>query len=284
MAKPASGMQLSREEVSYLERALAGLPTASASASSANDADGLLKFKYHQNPYLRVYSNVLWSGYAVARGQIAEGHQRFTAARRDGQVSAVDAVTAKAMEDAHLALEDAMAPTGTIAGFLLVLRDATVQRLWARVCETSGLPPPRFHVLLGKVGQMSADEIEAAEARELAALRRTPAPAALPERPDDDDDDDDTEEDDGHGQDPEPVSAQTGGDTAVSIAVTRRGGAETAAELVLAAAGEALRELRVKLGSGPLSVTVTIEGQRVSSQSQGQNHRDGQGGRRRRRR
>ena len=282
MAKPNPAMQLSREEVTYLERALSGLPIAASSAAAATDADGLLKFKYHQNPYMRVYSNVLWSGYAVARGQIAEGHQRFSAARRDGQVSAVDAVTAKVMDDAHLALEDAMAPAGTIAGFLAVLRNATVQRLWARVCETSGLPPPRFHVLLGTAGQATAAEIEAAEAKELAALRRTPPPSVLPE-PDDDDDDQEEDEgdEDADGDDGDPQVA--GEPAAVAITVNRRGGAETAAELVLSAAAEALRELRVKGATGPVSVTVTIEGNRPTTQGQGPRS-DGQGGRRRRRR
>ncbi len=278
MAKPASGMQLSREEVTYLERSLSGLPTTKQDGAGTGEADGLLKFKYHQNPYLRVYANVLWSGYAVSRGQIAEGHQRFSAARRDGQVSAVDAVTAKAMQDAQTALENAMAPDGTIAGFLQVLREGTVQRLWSRVCETSGLPPPRFGVLLGRGQQPSREELDAAEEQELAALRRTAAPSVLPE-PDDDeasaetDSDDDGDEDDGSegdGVGAAPVELR--------ISVNQRGGVETAAELVLAAATDALRQLRTKGAVGTLTVTLTVEGQSAGARG------DATGGNRKRRR
>ncbi|MBM4343741.1 MAG: hypothetical protein FJ100_10230 [Deltaproteobacteria bacterium] len=272
MAKPASGMQLSKEEVTFLERSLSGLPTSKQDGAGTGEADGLLKFKYHQNPYLRVYANVLWSGYAVSRGQIAEGHQRFSAARRDGQVSAVDAVTAKAMQDAQTALEDAMAPDGTIAGFLQVLREGTVQRLWSRVCETSGLPPPRFGVLLGRGTQPSREELDAAEEKELAALRKSAAPAVLPEPPGDDDvGDEETDDEEGD-------EAQAAAPTELRITVANRGGVETAAELVLTAATEAIRQLRVKGAIGTLSVSLTIEGQAAGPKA------DGAGGQRRRRR
>ncbi len=276
MAKPATGMQLSKEEVTYLERSLSGLPTSKQDGAGTGEADGLLKFKYHQNPYLRVYANVLWSGYAVSRGQIAEGHQRFSAARRDGQVSAVDAVTAKAMQDAQTALENAMAPDGTIAGFLLVLREGTVQRLWARVCETSGLPPPRFGVLLGRGQQPSREELDAAEEQELAALRKTAAPAVLPEAEDDEEDDDSGDDGDDEGGDAEAASSAP---VELRISVTQRGGAETAAELVLSAAADAMRQLRTKGGMGTLTVTLTVEGQTAGPRAEG-----GGGQRKRRRR
>lgn len=265
MAKPPAGMQLSKDEVIYLERTLSALPLSKNDGAGTGDADGLLKFKYHQNPYLRVYANVLWSGYAVARGQIAEGHQRFSAARRDGQVSAVDAVTAKAMQDAQEALENAMAPDGTIAQFLAVLRDATVQRLWARVCETSGLPPPRFGVLFGQGRGASAADNDAAEERELAALRKVAAPAVLPEI-DDDDGDEDGGEDEG-ADDGQDGGQPTGAPVELKLTASQRGGAEVAAELMLAAVTDLLRQLRGKGATGTVNVTITVEGHASAQRS-----------------
>ena len=83
MARPTpTPAQLSKEDVKYLERQLSCLP-ASKSDAGSEDADGLLKFGYHQNPYVRTFAKVLRSGFAIARNQLAEGHQRFTQARRD---------------------------------------------------------------------------------------------------------------------------------------------------------------------------------------------------------
>ena len=294
MAKPPASMQLHKDEVVFLERALSALPASAAAGAGTGDADGLLKFSYHQNPYLRVFAKVLWSGYAVVRGQIAEGHQRFAQARRDGQVSAVDAATAKSMEDAHLALEDAMTPSGSVGNFLQALRDRTLQRLWSRVCETSGLPPPRFHVLLGKGGAPTAAELEAEEEQELAALRKTPLPSFLPDHDDDDDEApvqatgaDGYDDDDGDGDESAPPTPEgevnREEESGLCIRVRRRGGAETAAELVLSAAAEALRDLRVKQGTGALTVTVTVEGQRPQRPAQPRDTGDQQRRRRRRR-
>lgn len=275
MSKPNAAQSLSRDEVAFLETTLKGLPTTKSSGVGTGEADGLLKFKYHQNPYLRVYANVLWSGYAVARGQIAEGNQRFAAARRDGQVSAVDAVTAKAMDDAHQALENAMAPDGTIAGFLATLRERTVQRLWARVCETTGLPPPRFHVLLGKGAGQTQQEIDAAEEAELAALRKNVAPPVIPEPAEDDDGGDDDMEGDDEGDD--EGAGEPSAPAALQVTATQRCGSEVAAESLLTAAAEALRQWRVKGGAGPVTITVTFDGQGTAANRQ-------DGGRRRRRR
>ena len=171
MARPTpTPAQLSKEDVKYLERQLSCLP-ASKSDAGSEDADGLLKFGYHQNPYVRTFAKVLWSGFAIARNQLAEGHQRFTQARRDATVSAVDALTTQAMDGANQALENAMAPDGTLNSFLAELRDKTMPRLWTRVCETAGLPPPSFRNLYGRRDVTSAAEIDAAEEAELAALR-----------------------------------------------------------------------------------------------------------------
>lgn len=282
MSKAPSAMHVSKEEVSFLERTLGGLPASQSASAGTGDADGLLKFSYHQNPYLRTYAKVLWSGYAIARGQLVDGHQRFSQARRDATVSAVDALTTKALDDANTALEAAMAPDGTITNFLTTLREKTLQRLWTRVCETSGLPPPRFHLLLGKSNGVSAAELDAEDEAELATLLKNPPPPPPPVARSDDDDDDgdgdvDDDEDDGEG----------GGDGAVpeklQVTVQRRGGAETAAELLLTGAAELLRELRAKRPSGALTITITVDGESAHS-GQGGGAGDRKRGRRRRRR
>jgi len=258
MSRNPNQPQLIKDELLFLERSLAGLPTSKSAGAGTGEADGLLKFSYHQNPYLRTYAKVLWSGYAIARGQLIDGHQRFSQARRDATVSAVDAATTKALDDAHTALENAMAPDGTIAAFLQVLREKTLQRLWSRVCETSGLPPPRFHVLFGKVPTVTREELDAEEAAELNALRLQPdpPPAGAAVEVDDDDDEDGDDECDG-----DDGTAAEGEPTKLTVTVTRRGGAETAAELVLALAAELLRELRVKKAGGSLTVTLTAQGE-----------------------
>jgi hypothetical protein len=276
MSKTAQTPSISKEEITYLERSLSGLPTSKSDSAGTGDADGLLKFGYHQNPYLRTYTKVLWSGYAIARGQLVDGHQRFSQARRDAQMSAVDALTTKALDDAAAALEAAMAPDATIGSFLVVLRDKTLQRLWSRVCETSNLPPPRFHVILGKQPAVTAADLDAEEEAELAALRLKPAAAAAAE--DDDETDDDGDEGDDGDEDGD------GGATALQIKVERRGGAETVAELVLSAAAEALKELRVKRGGGSLTVTLQIAAQGSSSERKPDEGGRSAGRRRRRRR
>ncbi|MBI5607358.1 MAG: hypothetical protein HY902_00595 [Deltaproteobacteria bacterium] len=265
MSKNPNQPQLAKEELLFLERSLAGLPTSKSSGAGTGDADGLLKFSYHQNPYLRTYAKVLWSGYAIARGQLIDGHQRFSQARRDATVSAVDALTTKALDDAHTALENAMAPDGTIAGFLQVLREKTLQRLWSRVCETTGLPPPRFHVLFGKVPAVTREELEAEEMAELNALRKQPDPPP-PSAADDDDDEGDGDDECDDDEDDGPSEGEP---AKLSVALNRRGGAETAAELILALAADALRELRTKKATGALTITLTVQGETIAGPSGG---------------
>ncbi len=115
MAKPASASpQLTRDDVKFMETALSSLPSG-PNDQGWNEADGLLRFGYHQNPYMRTCSKVLWSGFAISRNQLADGHQRFSQARRDATVSAVDQGTTQAMDAAAKALEDAMSPAGSYA-------------------------------------------------------------------------------------------------------------------------------------------------------------------------
>ena len=99
MASKAPAPQLSKDEVRFLERQLAELPTTKSEAGQ-NDSDGLLKFSYHQNPYVRTFTKVLWSGFAISRGQLVDGSQRFAQARRDATVSAIDASTTKSLDNA----------------------------------------------------------------------------------------------------------------------------------------------------------------------------------------
>lgn len=265
---------LGKDEIKYLERTLGAVPLAKVQPGAHTDVDALLKFGYHTNPYVRVFCKVLWSGYAIAQGALADGHQRFVSARKDADLSAVDAMTARSLDDAHGALEAAMAPTGSMQQFLVVLRDKTLQRLWSRVCETLNLPPPRFHVLYGAARPRSAAEIEAEEAAELAKLRLVPeaaeaaaeasveaaASAATEEEEEDEDDDDE------------------GPAAKLTIEIKRSGSAETAPEWLLAALAEALRELRTQKATGALQLTLSVQGEK-----QGGGPRP-EGGKRRRRR
>ena len=57
----------------------------------------------------------------------------------------------------YAALEAAMSPSGSLAGFLTELRERTNQRLWARVCETAGLPLPGTPARGGTVYLSTAD-------------------------------------------------------------------------------------------------------------------------------
>lgn len=281
MSKVSSAHQIPREEVAFLERAFAGLPTTKSAGSGTGDADGLLKFAYHQNPYMRAFTKVLWSGYAMARGQVADAHQRFQQAKRDATVAAIDANTAQALEDAHAALEQAMAPDGTTAAFLVVLREKTLQRLWSRVCETTGLPPPRFHTLLGSKPKVTLAELDADEDAALAALRLQPpvdeaAPMTQDRADADDGDDEDEDEDD---DSPAPAQAAV---AKTSISAVRRGTADLLAELLLAAGADALRDARLKKAGGNLTITITIEGEGSPAREAG--HPGDGGGKKRRRR
>jgi len=172
--KPA----LANEDIKLMEEAISALPRGRVSAGEAGSADKLLKYGYHQNPYVRLFTKVLWSGYAISRGQLAESDARFKQARNDATMSNIDRTTVRALDDAHAALQQSLAPDGSTAAFLDELRQRTIQRMWARVCETANLPPPSFTSLLRKQSVMTPEEIAAAEQAEIDALMKTPA---LPE-------------------------------------------------------------------------------------------------------
>jgi hypothetical protein len=240
---------------------------------------------------MRAFTKVLWSGYALSRGQLAEGSQRFSQARRDAGVSAIDQMTIQALEEAAAALEQAMAPDGTITSFLGVLRDKTMLRLWSRVCETTGLPPPRFHVLFGQKPQVTVADLDAEEEAEMAALRKDspapPTPAASDDVDEDEGDDDgDGDDEDGDDDDSDEGPSNSEGDRTpqppredrparqreaqdrpardqapLSVTVSRNGNADLVPELVMSAASELLRELRVRHATGPLRLTLTVEGE-----------------------
>jgi hypothetical protein len=289
--------QISKDDVKYLERALSGLPAGKTDAAD-NDADGLLKYGYHQNPYLRTFTKVLWSGYAISRNQLADGSQRFSQARRDASVSAIDQATTGALESAANALEEAMSPTGSLSTFLTELRERTMPRLWSRVCETAGLPPPSAHPAKGR--KPTSDELDAAEEAEIEALRRVPpavvaaaaaeeltaegiaadldeAIHALPARMPAYEDEEDVEAAEEHAA-ARPEMTQT---APLTVQVARNGSIDTVAELLMAAAGELLRELRVKHATGAIKLTLHAEGHQVARQEGGN---QGGGPRHRRRR
>lgn len=336
MARPTAAVpQLTKDDVRFLERALAALPTGKTEAS-AHDADGLLKYGYHQNPYMRTFVKILWSGYAISSNQLADGSQRFSQARRDATVSNIDQATTKTLDDAAKALEGAMSPSGSLGSFLTELRDKTMPRLWSRVCETAGLPPPSFHAIYGGARPVSQDDLDAEEEAEMAALRKVPAAAPATPLTDDDEDgnryaDVDVDEE----SDPDevmhtrriaprsaPVERVEGdpdqivhelpsreraprqpqppreggqregaaGEAGLNVTVARNGGAELAAELLMSALSEVLKELRTKQATGPLKFTVHVEGQRAqraggdrSERAEGGEGSEGQRRRRRRR-
>ncbi len=270
-----SKRQISVEDQRYLERALSSLPEG-PSKDGNGFAEDLQRFNYHANPYMRTFTKVLWSGYALSRGQVVECHTRFKQAHSDAQLSNIDKVTVKALEDASAQLEQAMAPSGSVSIFLGELRGRTMQRIWSRVCETSQLPPPSFSKIFGQQGEMSAEEIAEAEQAEMAALLLDPedtsllepsaaidsegeevegsvapaeaAPAAQQSsssQDDDDDDEDDDDDDEG---------------SAFELSVSRTADVATVAEQLLAAASEALKELRSRAPDGDLKVSVQIQG------------------------
>lgn len=271
MSKPNQGANanaLAKDDIKYLERTLGNVPTAKVQPGSHTDVEALLKYGYHTNPYVRVFCKVLWSGYAIAQGSLADGHQRFVSAKKDATLSAIDAMTTRSLDDANAALEAAMAPTGSMQQFLLVLRDKTLQRLWSRVCETLNLPPPRFHVLFAAEKRVAVD-LDAEEAAALAELRLVPEPgeaAASPDAADEDDEDGDDDESDA------PAAK-------LSVEIKRAGSAENAAEWLLTALADALRELRTQKASGNLQLVLSVQGDQQSGQGGKR-----EGGRRRRRR
>ena len=302
---------LNAQDVKYLKQTLSELPNRPIADQDAHiEVDRLLQFAYHQNPYLRMFTKVLWSGYAMSRGQVLECHERFKQAHRDAQMSSIDEVTIRSLDHAASTLEQAMAPDGSVTDFLTVMRDNTLRRMWSRVCETSSLPPPSFNSIFGTNdgNEMTIEEIEAAEAAEIAALTITPpettdaeeaetAEGDEPEAgdavaaPDEDgsrDNDEDEDEDGSRDND------DAGGDGTLetgdgredhppnepqpfNIEVSRQGGSELAAELLLSAGSEILRTLRGRSPQGDVSITVTVSGDGVARR------RRRRGGRRRRR-
>ena len=62
---------LNAQDVKYLKQTLSELPNRPIADQEAHiEVDRLLQFAYHQNPYLRMFTKVLWSGYAMSRGQV----------------------------------------------------------------------------------------------------------------------------------------------------------------------------------------------------------------------
>jgi hypothetical protein len=291
MARPTSAVpQLTKDDVRFCERSMAGLAAAKTDASG--DSDGLLKYGYHQNPYMRTFVKVLWSGYAISRNQLADGSQRFSQARRDATVSNIDQLTTKSLDDAAKALEGAMSPSGSLGTFLTELRERTMPRLWSRVCETAGLPPPSFHTIYGHARKASHDDLDAEEEADIAALRKAPSEVAVQAFDDEDEDDtlDDDDDDAAEGEDatgveavegearapapqprertPRPDRAErseraAGGEAALALTTTRNGGVDLAAELLMSAVSEVLRELRTRQATGSLKFTIQVEGQRA---------------------
>ena len=304
MARPARTKNQSKPAINPRERkdleaALASLPTGPATADDDfSGADALLKFGYHQNPYMRMFTKILWSGYALSRGQVGECDQRFKQAHRDAQMSNIDTVTIGNLDEAASALERSMAPDGSVSEFLTEMRERTLQRIWARVCETSHLPPPSFSQIFGTAGAMTLEEMEAADAAEMEAMMKDngdeeedgedddeadgeddrddedhseaaqesktaapadagappPLPTAAPERPAAENVDRAPERGRGDGDEPQQPAA-------FQFEISRSGGADLAGELLLAAAAEALKELRVRGPQGELKFTLQIAGE-----------------------
>ncbi len=314
---------ISTKELSLLEDALSGLPGGPVTdGDSYAQADSLLKFGYHQNPYMRMFTKVLWSGYAISRGRIVECDQRFKQAHRDAQISNIDKITIRALDDAAGALEQALAPDGSVGAFLGEMRNRTLRRMWSRVCETSHLPPPSFSKIFGSSGEMTLEEMEAADAAEMAALMKEPEPEEVPEGAEDapvaeaagDDGEapeaaapaDEAAGSDSAGDDaadapaadggddvgappPLPMAAQSSDDDAddndepraeaaatdFTVEVGREGSVDLGPELLLSAASEALKELRIRRPEGGLKITISVVGQ-------GRGRSRGRRGRRRR--
>ena len=291
-AKAKGGLKA--EDVKYLEQTLSELPSQPIANQDAHqEVDRLLQYAYHQNPYMRMFTKVLWSGYAMSRGQVLDCHQRFKQAHRDAQMSSIDEVTIRSLDQAATTLENAMAPDGSVADFLSVMRDNTLRRMWSRVCETSNLPPPSFTRIFGSKqdNEMTLEEIEAEEAAEIAAMMITPPETDENEELEADPNDETQSADAVSADNEEATEASHDGETGsndgadgpsdepqpFSVEVGRQGGTELAAELLLSAGSEALRTLRSQGSQGDVSITVTISGD-------GQpRRRRRRGGRRRRR-
>ncbi|MCO4764239.1 MAG: hypothetical protein KC502_22190 [Myxococcales bacterium] len=293
--------QISTDEQKFLEGALAALPEGPSQAGNGF-ADDLLKFSYHQNPYMRTFTKVLWSGFALSRGQVVECHTRFKQAHRDATMSNIDQVTVRALDEAASSLDAALAPDGSVSLFLGELRGRTMQRIWARVCETSMLPPPSFSRIYGDEAEMTEEEMDAAEAAELAELLKNPEDLAeltgvavandeSAEAADAADAGDDAgevaaapaaAEGDAAGGDTSEAASEDGesaepAEASFELEMRRSGSAEQAPELLLAAASDLLRELRGKAPNGQLKITVRVEGV-----GQGGNKKRGRRRRRRR--
>ncbi len=289
---------INNKDLSFLEGALAGLPSGPVTDGDAHThADGLLKFGYHQNPYMRMFTKSLWSGYAISRGRIVECDQRFKQAHRDAQMSNIDNVTIRALDDAAGALEQALAPDGSVAAFLDEMRSRTLRRMWSRVCETSHLPPPSFSKIFGGCGDMTLEEMEAADAAEMAALMLDNGEDEEAAQADDAEtaaapadtaaEADATAEADAAAEagtateagappplptlesaPPEAVAAEPANQDQVSeaanvsfaVEVSREGPVNLGPELLLSAASEALKELRVRRPEGGLQITISVTG------------------------
>ena len=256
-----------------MEEAIRSMPRAAQTGSESAFADTLLNYGYHRNPYVRTFTSVLWSGYALSRGQVVDSDARFRKAHTDATVSNVDRTTIAALESAHTALQESLSPAGSVTTFLDELRERTIQRMWSRVCETSMLPPPSFSKLLNtpQADAPSEEELEAAEMAEIAALMKSPedlfaVSEADAEAVEDDSQrqaeaatgngDADTADDAYSGE----TDADTAEETELQLSVTRKGNSEMGPELVLQASAEILKQLRVQGATGNLEVTISVVG------------------------
>jgi hypothetical protein len=293
---------LPENEQRFFEDALAALPTTPTPGASAM-AEDLGRYNHHQNPYLRAFARVLAAGYSLARRDVVDCYQRFKTAHRDAELAGVDRVTIEALAEAAAALEQAMAPDGSIGDALQELRSRTLQRLWSRVCETCQLPPPSFtRIFARRKEQPSIEEIEAAENAAIAALMIAPVAtsgatdddadaleaADDDEEGDDDDasDDDDSDDDDGDGDgdedgdDGDDGDGDDGNGGGFSARVERSGNAEQLAELLLAAGSDLLARARSGLAKDA-SFKLTLS---LDAGGRGGNKGGGRKRRRRRRR
>lgn len=297
----ASKALIPPQEQRFLEDALAALPVVATPGTTAT-AEELARYNHHANPYLRAYARVLWCGYALARGQVNDCYQKFKVAQRDASLAAIDKVTDQALAAAGDALDRSMGPDGSVSIYLVELRERTLQRLWARVCETSQMDPPSFGRIFSRAAGMEVEEDEEAE---IDAWRREVAVVDdIAEAPEGDADEDDDEDDDAGGDDAggEAKADDAGDDDdddeddddedapaarrdagGWQVRVTRQGSAEEIRAAIAQAAAELLHQMRKANPTGSLTLEL-----RLGAASGGGGPRGGGGGdnnkRRRRRR
>lgn len=275
-AKPS----ISDHDRRFMEDAIRSLPKAAQPGGESAFADKLLNFGYHTNPYVRTFTSVLWSGYALSRGQVIDSDARFRKAREDATLSNVDRTTIAALDSAHVALQESLAPTGSVSAFLDELRERTLQRMWARVCETAMLPPPSFTRLLDETAenQLSEEELLAAEMAEIHAMMKNPP--AEGEAIEGDENPENTGDSQGKQASSEGRASDADSDGDEEQAVkeftldaSRTGKAEQGPELLLDAAAEIAKQLRKQQPEGELVITIQVKGAGKGKKSSGRRRR-----------